>query len=258
MTSVLAAPFPTLAAACDDIAEELLAEAGWENPPIDAFALAAELGYEIAFDARQQARGRFKRLGGRPTMFLSPDDRPERLHWAAAHEIGESAAVRVFDRLDIDPHLAPDDLREQVAAQLAGSLLLPRSVFDADVRRCDGDVAALKLKYVTASHELILMSQLRFDALLMASVFDHGELTRRRTNGRLSAPPLMTIERQAQLRAHATGKPAVMTDRGVRVQAWPVHETGWKRELLRTTPLEFEESDEEMDIEYDTPGCSSE
>jgi hypothetical protein len=253
MTSVLTSP-STMTEACDEIAEELLAEAGWENPPVDAFALAAELGYDIAFDARQQSRGRFKRLGGRPTMFLSPDDRPERLHWAAAHEIGESAAVRVFDRLGLDAHLAAEDVRERIASQLAGSLLLPRSVFAEDVRSCDGDVCLLKAKYATASHELILMSQLRMESLLLASVFDHGELTRRRTNGRLAPPPLMTIERQAQLRAHATGRPVTITGRGVRVQAWPVHEAGWKRELLRTTPLDREEPD----IEYESPGCYAE
>jgi hypothetical protein len=92
------------------------------------------------------------------------------------------------------------------------------------------------------------------EPLLLTSVFDHGVLTRRRTNGRLSPPPLMTIERQAQLSAHASGRPIVLTGRGVRVQAWPVHEAGWKRELLRTTPLSADDPDE-LDVEYDSPGC---
>lgn len=243
MTSLVVSGSHSLISACDEVAAGLLAEAGMFEPPVDAFRLAADLGYEIAFDASQQSRGRFKRLGGRPTMLLSPDDRPERLQWAAAHEIGESAAYRVFERLDVDPHLAETDLREKVAAQLASALLLPRGPFEADVVRHEGDVLALKAKYATASHELILTSQLRMEGLMLASVFDHGELTRRRTNGRLSTPPLMTIERQAQLRAHVTGRPVVLSGRGVRVQAWPVHETGWKRELLRTTPLDVEESE---------------
>jgi Zn-dependent peptidase ImmA (M78 family) len=254
MTSLVVSDSESVVSACDEIAEELLAEAGWSDPPVDAFRLAADLGYEIAFDARQQARGRFKRLGGRPTMFLSPDDRPERLQWAAAHEIGESAAYRVFELLDVDPHLAETDFREKIAAQLASALLLPRREFEADVARHDGDVPALKAKYATASHELILTSQLRMETLMLASIFDHGELKRRRSNGRLAPPPLMTVERQAQLRAHATGRPVVLTGRGVRVQAWPIHEAGWKRELLRTTPLNVEDP-EDLDIEYDSPGC---
>jgi hypothetical protein len=67
----------------------------------------------------------------------------------------------------------------------------------------------------------------------------------------------MTVEREAQLRAHMTGKSVVLTGRGVRVQAFPVHEAGWKRELVRTTPVE-ETDVEELDIEYDTPGCEAE
>ncbi len=240
MTALLISTPRSLAAACDDVATELLADADWDDPPVDAFALASILGFDVAFDARQQSRGRFKRLAGRPTVFLSPDDRPERLQWAAAHEIGESAAYQVFERLDLDPLLAPPALREKVAAELAGALLLPRRAFEADVRRWDGDVPTLKSKYATASHELILTSQLRLDLLALVSVFDHGELTRRRTNGQLAPPPLLTIERRAQLRAHATGQPAILSGHGVRVQAWPVHEPGWKRELLRTTPLDTE------------------
>jgi Zn-dependent peptidase ImmA (M78 family) len=245
MTSLVLSESQSLIFACDEVGEELLAEAGWSSPPVDAFQLAAELGYEIAFDARQEARGRFKRLAGRPTMFLSPDDRPERLQWAAAHEIGESAAWRVFERLDVDPQLAETDFREQVAAHLANALLLPRPEFEADVLRHDGDVPALKAKYATASHEMILMGQLRMETLMLASVFDHGELRRRRTNGRLAPPPLMAVERQAQLQAHATGRPAVLSGRGIRVQAWPIHEAGWKRELLRTTPLGTDDDEED-------------
>ncbi|HVJ87139.1 MAG TPA: hypothetical protein VM452_15900 [Caulifigura sp.] len=257
MTSLRVSVPQQLSAACDEVAAELLAEAGWIEPPVDAFELASQLGYEIAFDARQQARGRIKRLAGKPTVFLSPDLRPERLQWAAAHEIGESAAWRVFDRMDIDPALAEPAFRESVASQLATALLLPRRQFEGDVRRWDGDVPQLKSKYSTASHELILTSQLRMETLMLASVFDHGSLTRRRTNGRLAAPPLMTIERQAQLQAHASGRAVEQTGRGVRVQAWPVHEAGWKRELLRTTPLDQDEP-EELDIEYETPGCYGE
>jgi Zn-dependent peptidase ImmA (M78 family) len=257
MTSLVLSESQSLAFACDEVAEELLAEAGRSHPPVDAFQLATDLGYEIAFDAHQQGRGRFKRLAGRPTMFLSPDDRPERLQWAAAHEIGESAAWRVFERLELDPQLAETDLRENVAAFLANALLLPRQEFEADVLRHDGDVLALKAKYATASHELILTGQLRMEALMLASVFDHGELRRRRTNGRLAPPPLMTIERQAQLRAHATGRPVVLTGRGVRVQAWPIHEAGWKRELLRTTPSSSDNSEDLNLADHMTDSCEA-
>lgn len=224
--------------ACDELAEELLDEAGWNARPVNAVRLAAALGYEVAIDANQPSRGRFKRLGGRPTVFLAPDVRPERLQWAAAHELGEAVACRLFDRLDIDPETCAPALRELAATTLATSILLPRRWFLSDAERLDGDVALLKSVYSTASHELILNGLLRLDTLTMVSVFDHDRLTRRRTNGRLPAPPLLALEKAAQSQAHRTGRGVSLEGRGVRVQAWPVHEPAWQRELVRTTATE--------------------
>ena len=39
-----------------------------------------------------------------------------------AHEIGETCACQVFDRLSVDPREAPPGARETVANQLAGRL----------------------------------------------------------------------------------------------------------------------------------------
>jgi hypothetical protein len=169
---------------------------------------------------------------------LAPDVRPERVQWAAAHELGESLAGSVFDQLDIDPEGADPSLRERTATTLATSILLPRRWFLDDAQRLGGDVPGLKSIYSTASHELILSGLLRMETLTLISVFDHGRLTRRRTNGQLTPPPLLALEREAQLQAHASGKAVVLRGSGVTVQAWPVHEPGWKRELLRTTPID--------------------
>jgi hypothetical protein len=51
---------------------------------------------------------------------------------------------------------------------------------------------------------------------------------------------LLSLERDAQSQAHASGKAVILRGGGVTVQAWPVHEPGWKRELLRTTPIDEE------------------
>jgi len=224
--------------ACDEVAEEILAETGWRTRPVNAVRLAAELGYEVAYDAGQQSRGRFKRLGGRPTVFLAPDVRPERLQWAAAHELGEAVANRVFERLEMEADESTPAQRERAATALATSILLPRRWFVADATRLDGDVTALKAIYSTASHELILNGLLRLETLTMISVFDHNRLTRRRTNGQLDPPPLLALEQEAQSRAHRTGEGVSLIGRGLRVQAWAIHEPAWKRELVRTTPVE--------------------
>jgi hypothetical protein len=235
-----------LAHVCDDVADDLLRSSGCDSPPVNALRLAEELGYEVAFDAAQAGRGRFKRLCGRPTVLLTPDARPERVQWAAAHELGESLAGSVFDLLDIDPEEADPVLRERTATTLATSILLPRRWFFEDALRLGGDVPGLKSIYSTASHELILSSLLRLETLTLISVFDHGRMTRRRTNGQLNPPPLLLLEREAQGLAHESGEAVTLRGRGVIVQAWPVHEPGWKRELLRTTPLDGD-GDEQLD-----------
>lgn len=221
--------------ACSTVARELLAECGMTEPPVNAWSVARVLGLRVAFDAVQQGRGRLKRIGGRMAILVRPEDRPEREQWTLAHEIGEAVAQRVFERVGIDPRELPPQRREQVANVLASGLLLPDEWFVRDAELLDGDVLRLKAIYSTASHELILMNLLKLPVLSLASVFDHGKLTRRRGNGELSAPPLLPLERWIWRRVHDTGGPAAAEGQGIRVQGWPVHEPGWPRELLRTT-----------------------
>jgi hypothetical protein len=185
-----------------------------------------------------------KRLSGRPSIFLRPDERPERLQWAVAHELGESLAHRVFLSAGRDVDEAAPRVREAAASEFASRLLLPRDWFLRDARLLDGDVLQLKRHYATASHELILTGLLRLPELTLATVFDHGQVTRRRGNGQLSPPPLLPAERAVWRQVFDTARPSEITAQGVRVQAWPIHEPGWKRELLRTTAVEeFDQAD---------------
>jgi len=225
-------------AACDDVAAEILAECGVTGPPVDAFALAEQLGLMIAFDAGQQGRGRLKRVAGRTSIFIRPEERPERLHWAVAHEIGEAVAARVYSCVGHSLQDPGPGQREQVANRMASALLLPRDWFLRDVRLFDCDVLELKKQYGTASHELVLLNLLRLPDLTLVSVFDHGRITRRRGNGQLPPPRLLPLERKVQQRLADGQERCEEVGDGVRVQGWAVHEPGWPRELLRTTPVE--------------------
>lgn len=228
--------------ACDEVVLELLRDLGLAAPPVDAVDVAERLGFTVVCNADQPGRGRIKRLGGQPTIFVRPEERPERVQWSVAHEIGEAFASRIFERLGF----APEDLagtleparREQLANEFASRLLLPSGWFLPDACELDGDLPALKALYGTASYELILMNLLRLKELSLVTVFDHGRPTRRRGNGQLAAPPLLPIERSSWRQAHTTGEPVDVRDGSVRVQVWAVHEPDWKRELLRTTPVE--------------------
>ncbi|MFG0333666.1 MAG: ImmA/IrrE family metallo-endopeptidase [Maioricimonas sp. JB049] len=225
-------------AACEDVAEEILAECGISGPPVDAFAVADALGLTVAFDAGQQGRGRLKGVAGRTSIFLRPEERPERLQWTVAHEIGEAVAHRIFAHVGHSPEEPDFGRREQVANRMASALLLPRDWFLRDARLLDSDVLELKKQYATASHELVLLNLLRLPDLTLVSVFDHGRLTRRRSNGQLPAPRLLPLETQVQQQLAGGEERMERVGEGVRVQGWAVHEPGWPRELLRTTPVE--------------------
>lgn len=235
--------------ACDEVAEQLLDDAGLTGPPFEMTLLADRCRLMVAYDACQPGRGRLKQIGGRTAILVRPEERPERLQWTIAHEIGEAYAHRVFEAADTPPGDAPPTMREQVASELASRLLLPRREFLRDARFLDGDVILLKRQYSTASHELILLNLLRLPTLSLVTVFDHGAVTRRHGNGQIAPPRLLPAEKQVWQNVHLSGTTDEQTTQSVCVQGWAVHEPGWKRELLRTTVVD--EFDAQASIDDD-------
>lgn len=227
-------------AALDAVARSLLDALDVQAPPVNALQVAEAMGLSIAWDATQAGRGRTVRLGAfgggvaQASILVRPEPRPERLQWTVAHEIGESCAAEVLHYLGVDPREAPPQTRESVANQLAGRLLLPRAWFGADGRECGWDLVELKARYATASHELIARRMLDFAPSIVVAVFDHGRRSWRKSNlaGRL--PPFMPLEHAAWQQVHETSLPACEEAPACRVQAWPIHEPEWKREILRT------------------------
>jgi hypothetical protein len=232
--------YEDLAGSLDGVAAEILSEAEAAEPPIDALAVAAALGVDVAIDDRQQGRARFVRLQGvrgrppRPTILLRSDPRAERRQWALAHEIGEHAAYRVFVRLGVDFREVTANEREAVANSMAGRLLLPTRWFANEAAACGWDLAALKVRYPTASHELIARRMLELPTPVIITIFDQGQLHFRRGNMAARVPPLSAAEMFCWKTVHRRNRPHRASDGPTSIQGWPVHEVGWKREILRT------------------------
>ena len=229
----------------DTVAMEVLAEVGVEGPPVDAFEVARAMGIIVALDDRQQGRARYVGLRGgrarraRATILLRPEPRLERRQWAVAHEIGEHRAHRVFGRMGVEPRGTDAGVREVVASHLAGRLLLPSVWFEADAARFGWDLLSLKSRYATASHELIARRMLECRPPVIVSIFDQGRLHFRRSNLPGRVPPPSQTEMDCWQSAHAGNRPVQRYDGLCAIGAWPVHEEGWKRELLRTEVEEF-------------------
>lgn len=230
--------------AVEAIARETLAEAVVTSPPVDALLLAERLGLVVARDAGGETRARFVRLGGsavgaQETILLSDDPRPERRQWAVAHEIGETRAARVFAHLGVDPVEAPVSAREAVANRLAGCLLLPRDWFASAGAELDWDLIEMKDRFNTASHELIARRMLEMPLPVIITLADQGRTVWRASNRHFRTPSLTPAERDAWRAAHELGRAARCESRelpdGVDdIRAWPIHEPGWRREIVRT------------------------
>ena len=242
----------------DAVAAEVLFEAGFDTPPVDAWAVAGALEITVAVDDRQRGRARYVRLrpfrGGepKPSILLRPDPRAERRQWAVAHEIGEHVAWRVFELLGVDPREARPDARESVARELAGRLLLPAAWFEADAVASGWDLLGLKARYRTASHELIARRMLDFPPPVIVTVFDHGRVSLRRGNLPGRVPDPSARELHCWRTVHERNRPWQCTSAGQTVFGWPVHEDGWRREILRTEvdPWADHEPAADPDVDY--------
>jgi Zn-dependent peptidase ImmA (M78 family) len=238
-------PDEELAAAVEICASEVLWEAGVTEPPVDAVAVAEGIGMAVARDNSLPYRGHFVRLaereeggGGQATIVIGQAERPEREQWAVAHEIGESLAYRVFGRLGVRFDEVLPTARELVANRFANAILLPRRWFVRDGREMDWDLASLKEQYATASHELIARWMLEMRPGVVITVCDQGRVFWRRSNVTARPPEMLAEEREVWRDVHATGLPVdklLDMESGLsRVRCWPVHEEGWKREILRS------------------------
>jgi hypothetical protein len=142
-------------------------------------------------------------------------------------------AHRVFCRLSVDPRETAANARERIATDLASRILLPGPWFGNDAPTCHWDLLKLKSRYATASHELIARRMLDFEPPVIITIFDHGRVYFRRSNVSGQVPPPSSREMACWRTAHTSGHPHGTSD-GLRgLQAWPVHEPGWKREILR-------------------------
>lgn len=221
--------------ALDAVVAELLDAAGVSAPPVEPLQLARHLDLVVAYDADQASRARYKRCGPRGAIFLKPDVRAERLHWALAHELGEWHAWRVCQQAGLSESDLGQGDREELANQFASRLLLPHQWFTEDYRETAGDLFALKQRYPTASHEAIAWRMLEGGRPTVVTVYDQGRLSRRRSNLSHRCPPWQELERAVWQNAHQGGHRAEQTRQAVQVSAWPIHEPGWKREVIRMT-----------------------
>jgi Zn-dependent peptidase ImmA (M78 family) len=219
----------------DRLVQDLLEAAGVAGPPIDAISLARNhLGIEVCLDRRQTQRGRAQRAGGQVQIFLRPEPTEERQQWTVAHEIGEHLKPQLLARLGIDPNETRPMMGESLANLFAHHLLVPARWFGDDAPAFEFDLLAIKERYRTASHEVIALRLLDLPEPSIITIIDNDRITRRRSNSWRVRKQLEPAEAKCQRLVSKLAQPRIVRDAGWTVQGWPIHQTSWKREILRS------------------------
>lgn len=222
--------------ACDAVVADLLLAAQISNPPVDALLLSQRLQHTLLWDASQIGRGRLIRRDGETTILLRPEARPERVQWAAAHELGESVAWRVCQSVGVDADDVSPRQRETLANELAQRILLPDNWWRSAVAQSAGDLLQLKALFATASYELLAWRLLDLPEFRVITIWDQGQMTRRRCNRPGSPQRLTVAESRVWETIHSHGGRASEHPATGRVAGWAIHEPEWKREILVWEP----------------------
>ncbi len=219
----------------DRAVQELLDAAGITAPPVDAIALARNhLGMTVALDHGQQQRGRAQRAAGRKQIYLRPEPTEERHQWTVAHEIGEHLKASFLERLGVTPQETRPMAGESLANLLAYHLLVPACWFTTDAPAAGYDLLELKKRYRTASHEVIAWRFLDLPDPCIITIVDNDHISRRRSNAWPTRRQLEPAEQKCQQYVHEYSRPRLIQESGWTVQGWPVHQSDWKREILRS------------------------
>jgi Zn-dependent peptidase ImmA (M78 family) len=225
----------------DRMVEELLANAGVVEPPVDAIKLAqGPLGMVVCLDNRQQQRGRAQRAAGQKQIYIRPEPTEERHQWTVAHEIGEHLKSKLLERLDIDAGETRPMAGESLANLFAHRLLVPSAWYFADAPAFDYDLLALKKRYATASHEVLALRMLDLAGPCIITIIDNDHIHKRRSNAHRVRKELEPCEEKCRAYVSKHGRPYVVRADGWTVHGWPVHQADWKREILRSVVDELD------------------
>jgi Zn-dependent peptidase ImmA (M78 family) len=219
----------------DRLVAELLDGAGLAEPPVDAIQLAqSRLGMIVCLDSRQQQRGRAQRAAGRKQIYLRPEPTEERHQWTVAHEIGEHFKIALLERLGVEPDETRSMAGESLANLFAHRLLVPTSWYADDAPGFDYDLAKLKKRYRTASHEVLALRMLDLASPCIITIIDNDHIHKRRSNAWTVRKRLEPPEEKCRLFVNKRTMAHTVRASGWTVRGWPVHQAGWKREILRS------------------------
>lgn len=187
----------------EGVARSVLERAGFDDVPVDAFDLAAELGLPVKWVPGAHGY----RIG--PRLFVPTNARLARIHGVLAHEIAHVL---------LDQHGISQS--ERAACYLGAALLVPRRLLARQLR-AGWDLHGLMALHANASAELLGRRIVDVQDASFA-VYDAGRLRYR--IGRHDERERSLVER-----ALSTGEPERLDDLH---GAWPIIDGRWRRVIV--------------------------
>ncbi|HUG19869.1 MAG TPA: hypothetical protein VMM56_12875, partial [Planctomycetaceae bacterium] len=121
--------------------------------------------------------------------------------------------------------------------------LLPEHWFRRDALSWENHLFELKSHYATASHELIARRLLDYEPPKILTIIDGSQITTRISSGNRRASAMSPAETECWEAVRETGLPQRIERETLAIAVWPIHEAGWKREIVLTSLMhEFEEA----------------
>lgn len=218
----------------DRMVEQILDQAGMVEPPVDALSLARDpFGMEIRLESGSSPSRIYPRRSVSPSLVLDSDWTEEVSQWKAAQAIGFYLKPKILDQLGCGKDLAMG-FGESLANLLAQRLLVPLPMLADEFRRSDQDLLVLKERFSTASHEIIALRLLDLPDPCIITIVDNGHVVKRRSNSWRVRKELAPLEKQVQQYVKKYSRPQSIHESGWSIKGWPIHESDWKREILRS------------------------
>ncbi|HVK07467.1 MAG TPA: hypothetical protein VM597_01690 [Gemmataceae bacterium] len=230
--------------AVDRLVGELLTHHGFEEPPVDAVALAQEAFDLTVREADEEDDPRQGRFGPRPPrrrgreVVFRPDQSEESRQAVCARACAKELIPAVLTRLGVAPGTENKSAQTSLVGLIAPRLLLPTRWFGRDARKSGYDLFAIKDRYPTAGYEMIALRMLELDEPCVVAVVDDGIVATRRGNRAPATKTLTPAEELCLERIGRNGDREPQTARrdGWTVHGWPVPSGPFNRIILRAVP----------------------
>ncbi len=228
--------------AIDRVVRDLLSQAGADEPPVDAIAVAQEpLAINVTWDegddvderGRPVPRARRRASDG---IVLTPTMTDEQQHAAAAQAVARVLLPDVLRKVGMVPGTESKQGATQVRGFIAARFLLPTKMFAKDARAFGYDLPALKERYATASWEAIALRFVDLEDPCVVAVIDDGVVHLRRANTFPATRKLTAAEQACFDRVAHLDAPERVRQDGWTVHGWPIPDRPFRRVVLRAVP----------------------